>query len=191
MIAIQRSGCAFISLEAQIPRRSASPVQGLRIRLHLLFSSLVSRPKKTEKRLPRPPKKQQKSTPKSTKNGFCEKSIFAILSMRRPRFWSPKRRNSDAEVDKQITWKQARTKQSQGFWIQKLIYTGPKITPKSIETLETTISCPSCCGGPEVPKWPPRVLPRSQFFLLNGNTEPPINGNPEGPQGAGGRGRSP
>ena len=51
----------------------------------------------------------------------------------------------DSEIDDKMTWQQTRTKKKRNFMVhelQKLIYTGPKITPKS----EMTISSPSCCS---------------------------------------------
>ena len=53
-----------------------------------------------------------------------------------------------------MTWKQAWTKKTtlKVLELQKLIYTGPKITPRSNKILKSTISNPSCCSyGP--PAW--------------------------------------
>ena len=66
------------------------------------FSSLFPRPKKSGKRLPRR-RKTQKAIPKFFKNGFHEKSVFAILFMRKPRFGSPEHRKLESEIAKQIT----------------------------------------------------------------------------------------
>ena len=52
-----------------------------------------------------------------------------------PRFGSLKRRYVDSEIDKKMTWKQARNKQKRNFENSKLIYTGPEITPKSNKRL--------------------------------------------------------
>ena len=45
-------------------------------------------------------------------NNSREKLICALLSLRKPRFGSAKRRNFDYKIDKKTTWKQARTKKS-------------------------------------------------------------------------------
>ena len=42
----------------------------------------------------------RKSTLRVQKKHFCRKSIFAIVSMRQPRFWSPGRRTVESEIDK-------------------------------------------------------------------------------------------
>ena len=119
-------------------------------------------------------------------NDFHEKSIVAIPSMRKPRFASPRRRNFDSEIDKEITWKRALQKQNfQVLELQKLLYTDPKITPKSNKILYTTISSPSCYphgppgwppgaktappGAPEVLKWFPRMAKMEAPGPLNGN----------------------
>ena len=119
---------------------------------------------KTRKLAPEAFQKQSKSFPKSMENDFRGKSIFAILSMRKTRFGSPKRRNFDAIIDKKMTWIQARTKKQDfkllGF--KKLIYTGPKISPKSCK-LPSRVhpAAPMVLqGGPKMPKWLPRLRPR-------------------------------
>ena len=65
---------------------------------------------KTPKTDPNATKKRQKTTPECIKHDFHEQSIFVMASLRKPRFWSPKRRNFDAELDKKMTQKQARNK---------------------------------------------------------------------------------
>ena len=92
----------------QIPRRLPPPDLGLEIRY---FSKnpidFKPRQKKTEKRFPK--QKRQKSSLEVIKNDFSEKSMFAIPSLRQPRFWSPQHRNSGSEVDqKKMAWKQVR-----------------------------------------------------------------------------------
>ena len=67
----------------------------------------VFKARKSEKPLPRPPTKRQKSIPTFTKNDFHEKLIFTIPSMRKRRSRSPKRRKFESETDKKMTWKQA------------------------------------------------------------------------------------
>ena len=88
--------------------------------------------KRDAKAAPQASEKQQNSIPKFIKRDFRGKSIFAIPSMRKPRFGSPKHRNFDSEFDKKMTAKQAPKKRI--FMLlehKKLIYTGPKTIPKS------------------------------------------------------------
>ena len=117
--------------------------------------------------------------PKFFKNGIHGKFIFAILSMRKQGFGSPKRRTSSQKSIK--TWLGKNLKNntiSKHFYPQKLTQTGSEITPKSIKILSFATSCPSCCflgrpgwsrgakmvsrSGSDTPKWLPKVLPRCQ-----------------------------
>ena len=85
---------------------------------------------------------------------------------------------------KQVAWKQARKNiENSTLDVQKKFKIGYKITPKSNKPLQATSStriypaAPMVLqGGPEVPKWTRRVLPRCQNGLLgfqNGSAEPP------------------
>ena len=70
-------------------------------------SSLFSKPQNKKNSSQGFPKKLYKSTPKFIKLNSHEKSNLAILSMRKPRFESPRRRISESEIDKKMIWKQA------------------------------------------------------------------------------------
>ena len=98
--------------KAQIGAGSLPPDPLLRIRFitknRFIFKS-VFKAQKTRKVAPKASKKHKHRFPKSERD-FHDKSIFAIPSMRKPRFGSLKRRNFNSEIDKQMTWKQARTK---------------------------------------------------------------------------------
>ena len=102
-----------MSLEGPNTPGSAPPDPEYEIRFFIqdrFVFKLVFKAKRTRKTVPKALKKQQKSIPKFIKNDFHEKSFFAIRSMGKPRFGSPKRRNFDSEIDKKMTWKQARNK---------------------------------------------------------------------------------
>ena len=121
----------------------------------VLFASLFSRLKKSEKQLPRLPTNHKKSIPNFVNRDLQEQLFFfAIVSLRKPRFGSPRRQNFESEIDTKMTWNQAKQKTFfKHFCHQKLPSAGPKIIPKSTTILLFTTSTPSCCShGPEVPK---------------------------------------
>ena len=100
-------------LRAQLGGRSAPADPRLEIRFFIKNPSDLKLVFETEKAIqtaPKPSKKRQTITPKFIKLDFSEQHLFAILSLRKPRFVSPQRGNVGLESDKQVTWKQARQK---------------------------------------------------------------------------------
>ena len=67
------------------------------------------------------------------------------------------------------------TKKCKLLDFKKLIYTGPKIIPKSMKILLRTTSCPSCCSH-----GPPRCSRGAKMGCQNAKKKAPsfINGNP-------------
>ena len=123
----------FKRLKSDVYRRSQDPFASQK---SLYFQACFQGPK-SQKSGSQGIQKTTKSTPKSIKNDFREKSIFATHSTRQPRFSSPKRWNFNSKIDSKMTWKQARTKKISLKFLElkKLIYTGPQITPKSNKIL--------------------------------------------------------
>ena len=96
----------------------------------------------------------------SLKNDFREESIFAIPSLRKPRFGSPKRRNFDSEIDKNMTWKQAPNKNDiLSFMNSEREYTQvPESAQHQIRSCKLPFqinpAAPAVLQrGPEVPQW--------------------------------------
>ena len=99
----------FCVSRAQIPGRFPPPDTWLRIR-YITKNPFVFKPvfkaKKIRKTVPKAVQKRQKSIPIFIKTDFHENSIFEILSIRKPRFGSPKHRDFDSEIDKKMSRKQ-------------------------------------------------------------------------------------
>ena len=137
-----------------MPCRSASPVQGLRIRLHhknRFIFKLVFKAQKTRKAAPKASRNRHKPTPKSIKTFSMKKHLLQYNPCE----------NLDLEVlNIEISIQKAKTKiKFQGFWIQKpnihRFQNHPKTEQKPVN-YHLTVSQ----GGPEVSKWSAGVLPR-------------------------------
>ena len=123
--------------------------------LLLLLALEAQKPRKTA---PKTSTKRPKSCRKSIKHDFCEKSTFAIPSMRKPRIWSPKHQNFDSEIDKKVTWKQTRRKiEISSLGIQKAI----KIRSKNRSKIDGNL-VPDHLMSILLLPWSSRVVPRCQ-----------------------------
>ena len=136
--------------------------------------------------------KQQKCIPKYTKIDFHEKSIFAILSLRKQRFLNPKRRETESEIVNKNDLETSLniTNTFRDFEPENRHKQVPKAfqnRPRSCDgQLLVHPAAPMVLqGGPEVPKWSPKMRPRCQNGppeFQNGDTKPPKD-NPRSQKG--------